>query len=195
MIRAGDIPSGVFYIEKGFVKVYAIEQNGEENIHIIYKEGELFPVMWALRGVSKDVYYQALGQTAVRKLSREEFIESVRVVRNAHIELLSKITTIIDVHTDRIENLEIARSYPRIISRLLFLAQRFGKGGKEVIIKVPLNHEDIASSINMTRETASRDLEKLIKSKLIKYRKHFIVIKDKRKLEEELKKYYEKRPL
>ena len=196
IIRAGDTPSGVYFIEKGFVKVYAIEQNGEENLHIIYKEGEIFPIMWALRGVSKDLYYQSLGKTIVKRLSKEEFFESIRVVRVAHMELLSTITTIIDVHADRIENLEIARSYPRIIARLLYMANRFGiRRGKGIIIEPPLNHQDIAASINMTRETASRDLEKLKKKRLISYKGKTISIKNIDKLKEELSSNYEKEPL
>lgn len=196
IIRAGDTPSGVYCIEKGFVKVYSIEQSGEENIHIIYKEGELFPIMWVLQNVLKDLYYQALGKTTLRKLPREKFIEYIRQAPHAHMELLAKITSIIDVHADRIDNLEIARSYPRIISRLLFLAQRFGiKKGKQVTIEVPLKHEDIASSINMTRETASRDLEKLKRRGLIDYKTNSILIKNLEGLKEELVKTYHRERL
>lgn len=196
VIRAGDSPSGVYFIEKGFVKVYAIEQNGEENLHIVYKEGELFPLIWTFTDKVKDLYYQAVGKVILKRLSREEFIEFIKKTPDVSVELIKKLISIIDVHADRIENLEISRSYPRMIWRILFLSQRFGaQKGKQIVIEAPLTHHDIAMSINMTRETASRDFEALRKKGLIEYKNHLLVIKDLRKLKHELSLYYESKPL
>ncbi len=196
VIRAGDIPSGVYYIKQGFIKVYAIEENGEENLHVIYKSGELLPLVWVFSGTLKDLYYQAIGKVVLYKAPKEEFIECIKYHPECSIELITKMTSLINVHANRIENLELLKSYARIISRLLSLADRFGvKNGKKTIIGVPLTHSDIATSINMTRETASRDLEMLKKKGLIEYKNHLFVIKDLRKLKNELVKHYERKPL
>ena len=48
------------------------------------------------------------------------------------------------------------------------LADRFGEKTKDGIrIKAPIRHQDIAESVNCSRETASRELAKLNKKGLI----------------------------
>ena len=44
IIRPDFPPSGIFYIEKGFVRVYFLTGDGEEKLYIIYKEDEIFPI-------------------------------------------------------------------------------------------------------------------------------------------------------
>jgi CRP-like cAMP-binding protein len=75
-----------------------------------------------------------------------------------------------------------------LISSLLSLTKRHGKKyGKNIIIELPIGHKEIANSIAMTRETASRDLEKLTQKRIISQKCHFIVINDLKKLKRELK--------
>jgi CRP-like cAMP-binding protein len=47
-----------------------------------------------------------------------------------------------------------------------------------LVIDVPLRHQDIASSINASRETASRELAKLEQRGLIKTKQFLITLKD-----------------
>jgi CRP/FNR family transcriptional regulator len=79
----------------------------------------------------------------------------------------------------RIEYLGYGRAEEKIISTLLFLARHFGEQkNNEVQIQYLFTHKDIASFAGVSRETASRELEKLLKRKLIAYKKHLITIKD-----------------
>src|ERR1043165_8166756 len=70
IIRPGEAPSGVFYIEEGLVKAFNISKYGEENLLIIRKEGEIFPLIWALTGEERDINYEALVPTVVWRLSQ-----------------------------------------------------------------------------------------------------------------------------
>src|ERR1700712_1594638 len=58
VIRPGETPSGVFYIYQGLVKAYDITKYGEENLLIIRKADELFPLIWAITGQERQVIYQ-----------------------------------------------------------------------------------------------------------------------------------------
>ncbi len=198
ILRPEDTPSGVYYIEKGFVKVYSITRDGEEKLHIIYKAGEFFPLIWAFSNVTKDVFYEALGEVFLRRRAKEEFLEFLtsdcaRGCCPTLFELVARLIDILGVHVDRVDNLELTKAYPRLVARLLFLAKRFGKKeGSGIVIDVPITHLDIANSINMTRETASREMEILERKKIIKYRGRLIVIKDTDKLKGELSIHYER---
>lgn len=63
-----------------------------------------------------------------------------------------------------------------MISFLLTTARRFGKQNKNgIVLDVPLRHQDIASSISATRETASRELAVLERQGLIVRDKQSII--------------------
>jgi CRP/FNR family transcriptional regulator, cyclic AMP receptor protein len=59
------------------------------------------------------------------------------------------------------------------------MSGRFGKETEEgLVIEVPLRHQDIASSINASRETASREIAGLERKGLIANKHSYIVLKD-----------------
>src|SRR3954453_3123138 len=74
IIRPGEFPPGVFYIEKGLVKAYNITKYGEENLLIIRKEHEIFPLIWAITGQERDIIYQAMAPTTVGRISPQEYL-------------------------------------------------------------------------------------------------------------------------
>jgi CRP/FNR family cyclic AMP-dependent transcriptional regulator len=84
-------------------------------------------------------------------------------------------------------NLEYRTVRERLVSFLLTMAERFGEISKEgTIINVPLRHQDIASSINASRETASRELSNLERRGWIETKRSHIVLKDVASLEDYL---------
>ena len=59
------------------------------------------------------------------------------------------------------------------------MSQRFGKQtDKGLLIEVPLRHQDIASSVNATRETTSRELSALERKGLLENKQSFTLLKD-----------------
>ena len=196
IIRSDNPPTGVYFIEDGYVRIYSITEDGESKLHIIYKPGEIFPLVWAVRNIRKNVYYEAMGNVTLLKVSKTAFIDFISSTKNNMNALLERMANVFNIHIDRIDNLEITKSYPRLISRLLSIARRFGQECKEtntIIIKAPITQNDIANSIAMTRETTSREISRLEKKGLIEYKEHLIIIKSLQKLKKELSEYYENR--
>jgi CRP-like cAMP-binding protein len=71
VIRPGEAQSAVFYIETGLVKAYNISKYGEENLLIIRKEHEIFPLIWALTGQERDIIYQAMAPTILWRIDQQ----------------------------------------------------------------------------------------------------------------------------
>lgn len=187
IIRPDDRPSGIFFIEKGYVKIYSLTIEGEEKLHIIYKPGEIFPLIWALRSIQKEIFYEALDNMSVYRVSKREFLNFISSHPQAVFDYLERVANAFDVFVDRVDNLEIPKSYPRLIYMLLFLSARFGlKENKGILIAAPISHKDIANSIAITRETASRELVRLEKNGLISYQNHLIFIPNLNNLQKEL---------
>lgn len=185
IIRPGDSPPGVFYIESGIVKAYDITKYGEENLLIIRKDHEIFPLIWALTGQERDIIYEALSDVSVWRVDRKLFLDLIKKDPDVLQPLLDMTIEMYRIHSERIINLEYRSVRERLISFLLTMSSRFGKKTDEgILINVPLKQQDIASSINASRETTSRELTALERRGLIGNGTGFIVLKDVKQLRE-----------
>lgn len=183
IIRPGEHPQGVFFIESGLVKAYDITKYGEENLLIIRKEHEIFPLIWAVTGLERHIIYQTLVPTVVWRLSREDYTAYLDKNPGAIASLLAMTIEMYRIHSERIINLEYRTVRERLISFLLTMGHRFGTQTKQgILIDVPLRQQDIASSINASRETTSRELSALEKKGLIETNPQSICLKDPEKL-------------
>lgn len=187
IIRPGEQPSAVFYIESGLIKAFDITKYGEENLLIIRREHEIFPLIWAITGQERDVIYQAMSSVQVWRLSREEYLDFLHNHPDALAPVLDMTLEMYRIHSERIMSLEYRTVRERLISFLLSSAQRFGKKeGKAILIDVPLRQQDIASSINASRETTGRELSALEQKGYIETKRSMIVLKDRAALKKYL---------
>lgn len=184
VIRPGEIPSGIFYIVKGLVKAYDITKYGEENLLIIRKEGEVLGLTWAITGQDRNIIYSTLAPTELLQVNRDQFTTFLNNNPQAAMPLIEMLVNMYRLHSERILTLEYRSVRERLISFLLTTARRFGEHeGNEVVLAVPLKHQDIASSISATRETTSRELATLERQGLISRDKQSIItLRDTEKL-------------
>lgn len=183
IIRPGETPSGVFFIEKGLVKAFDITKYGEENLLIIRKESEIFPLIWAITGEERSIIYQALVETAVWRIKPEEFQAYIKNPENPLSPLLDMTLEMYRLHSEHIINLEYRTVRERLIGFLLSMAERFGEKVPEGIkIQVPLRQQDMASSVSATRETTGRELSMLEKHGYIKMSSPYVIICNAKKL-------------
>jgi CRP-like cAMP-binding protein len=183
IIRPGETPAYVYYIEGGLVKAFNISKYGEENLLSIRKSHEVFPLIWTLTGQEKGIIYQALVPTTVWRTDHETYLTYIHTHPEILPPVVDMVTEMYRLHSERILNLAYRTVRERLVSFLLTMASRFGEvSGKDILIDVPLKHQDIASSINASRETASRELAFLERKGLIENKQSLIKIKDKKAL-------------
>lgn len=182
IIRPGDTPPGVFLIKSGLVKAYDITKYGEDNLLIIRHKDEVFPLIWAVTGQERAVIYEAIAPTEVCRISRKDFLKEME--KPEHMSAVLDMTLeMYRLHSERIINLEYRSVRERLISFLITMAGRFGKMTDEgMVIDLPLRQQDIASSINSSRETTSRELSFLEKKGLVKASPQNIILRDMDKL-------------
>jgi len=180
IINGLDEPEGVYLIKKGFVKAYSVSKDGHGNLLLIHEAGEFIPLPWALDGThTTGLFYEAMTDVTVLRASKDKLRAAMG--NNAWLsqEILKQAVNMITVYTQRIQTLEFRSARGKIIAELVYLAERFGKAkGTEILIDAPITHQDIADSINMTRETASRVLELLFKEGLMGQKDHFLSVRD-----------------
>lgn len=181
-------PSGVYYIESGYVKIYAISDSGDEYLHIIYGPGDVFPLTWAYIDAEPDSeFYEAIADSRLRKVARTDFTHAMQSDPELSYAMGVQLAYQFQVFLDRIDNLEYKKAAERVVYHLLFLAHRFGvRRGSEITIQAPITHELFANSINLARETVSRQIEILEKEQLVRNHRTHMVIQDVPRLEHRL---------
>jgi CRP-like cAMP-binding protein len=181
-------PTGVYYISTGYVKIYTISNEGDEYVHIIYGHGEIFPIIWAYLDVtSRSTYYEAISDCVVWRISRDWYVEKVSKDLELSNALSIQLAHQFQATVSRLDNLEYKKAGERVAYRLLFLASRFGvREETSILIDAPITHELFANSINLVRESVSREMEILERQQIIKRFNHHIKILNVHALENKL---------
>lgn len=189
IINGLEEPEGVYLIKEGFVKAHSVSRAGLGNLLLIHEPGEFIPLPWALDGAhTTGLFYQAMSDVTVLRVSKDKLRDGMGHNPWLAQEISRQAVAIITVYTQRIQTLQFRSARGRIIAELISLAERFGKADNDkVLIEAPITHQDIADSINMTRETASRALELLFEEGLMGQTDHLFTVRDISKLRAELK--------
>lgn len=180
ILRAQDTPQGVYFIESGLVKVYSLSKQGDEHVHHFFGPGDFFPMIWTFRKIDRNLFYEALAPTKLWVVPRQQFLNFTKENEDVLFELLEELIDRYHRYAGRIDNLLYSDARERCAYRLLSLANRYGqKADNGLVIDVSITHEDMAHSINMTRETFGRTLNRLQKRGIIDYdARRCILIKD-----------------
>ncbi|MDP4089424.1 MAG: Crp/Fnr family transcriptional regulator [Bacillota bacterium] len=158
----GDVEDKLYIVNHGKIKIYKYNREGREQILYILSDGEFVGDMSLLKKGSFQFNAEALEDTLICTIAKNDF-DSI-VTNNPEITL-----KILEVLHDRlmnlenlIQNLSTKDVEARIASMLLGFARDFGeKNGDGVTIDLPLNREEMANYIGVTRETISRKLTSL----------------------------------
>lgn len=185
IISGYDEPDGVYLIKKGFVKAYSVSKDGHGNLLLIHEAGEFIPLPWALDGAhTTGLFYAAMTDVTILRASKASLRRAMGNNSWLSQEIMKQAVDIITIYTQRIQTLEFRTARARIIAELIYLSERFGKQhGSTILINAPITHQDLADSINMNRETASRALEQLFKEGLVGQKNHLLAILDLPKLQ------------
>ncbi len=188
IVNGLDEPDGVFLIKEGFVKACSTSRDGHANLLLIHKAGEFIPLPWALDGIHlTGLSYEAISEVKLLRSSKDKLRTSMGHDAWLTQEIMTQLVNVVAIYTQRIQILEFRSARGRVIAEMIYLSERFGMHqGSEILIDAPITHQDIADSINMNRETASRALEQLFDEGLIGQVDHFFTIKDPVKLKDAL---------
>jgi CRP/FNR family transcriptional regulator, cyclic AMP receptor protein len=180
ILRSDDTPQGVYLIESGMIKIYSLTKQGDEHVHHFFGPGDFFPLIWTIEGFTLNMYYEALGPVTLWIVPRETFMDHTAKNQALMLELLKAVVDRYRLYSGRIDNLLYSDARERSAYRLMSLANRFGtKTADGLVINANITHEDMAHSINMTRETFGRLISRFQQQGIIGYdEQRQLIIKD-----------------
>jgi CRP-like cAMP-binding protein len=155
----GDIADRLYIISNGKMKVFKYTKEGKEQILYILSNGDFIGDLSLLKRGKFEFNAEALEDTSICTLSKEDFDSIVRsnpeipikILENVHDRLISLENLVQSLGTKDVE--------ARIAALIFSFAKSFGTETKEgILVDLPLNREEMGNYIGITRETISRKL-------------------------------------
>jgi CRP/FNR family transcriptional regulator len=185
LLYQGEIPRAAHVIKSGVIKMYSVNNAGEEQIVQFQTAGDIFPAPWIFAKVNASLYYyEAVSDCEVFTLPKQSLLDVIDKDEDVRKEMFEYFVANYTGLLMRITALEQARAIEKILFTLYYLLSRYGKQTKPGVFSVKLNltHSIIASLVGLTRETTATELNKLRRRGILTYNTHEYNI-NKEKLE------------
>ncbi len=161
----GDKPQYAFFVAKGHIKYYDIDDNGNEKILHIIGPNNIFPMLYAYEVTSEiSAFYASLDSVELIAIPMADFQKTVTNNIDFSNALTKWFLTEIEQLTLRINSFEKTGSKGKIMYALKYLAQNYGHDeGDRERLNFAATQQFLADFTGLTRETVSmtmNDLEK-----------------------------------
>ncbi len=164
----------VYFVMHGNVEIGYLDESGRELSIDILNSGEIFGA-FLRRDSMNGSFARTVDKAVIAFLNRDDFEDFLGKYPHFATEILSTMSTRIEVLERKLRNLVFSDVKTRICKLLYAL---FDKAGDKTtgLIKIQLTHQDIANLVASSRETASLHLSELKKSGVIAYERKRIRI-------------------
>jgi len=180
LFREGDTAGSAIVIVSGLVKIHKRGRDGDELILSLCGPGDLLGEVTAVQGAARSADAVALEDVEAATVAVADLralLARYPRVALVLLELALRRLRLADQH--RLE-FAAAESLPRVTSRLLELAERFGVAGPDgtLVVAMPISQEELASWAAASRESTARALRTLRELGLIETQRKRMVVLD-----------------
>ncbi|MFZ3591830.1 Crp/Fnr family transcriptional regulator [Bacillus sp. DJP31] len=159
----------LFFLKKGQVRLYKINQSGKQFTIDILVDGNIFGETSTLPLTDDDTYAEAMTESYLCIISKTEFETFIEKNPKIAIKLINILSTRLKELYSLSEKIALGDVRYRIIYLLLKLSEKTGKRKNEwQTIEMKLTHQDVANMVGSTRETTSTIMSQLKKEGFIK---------------------------
>lgn len=177
IVQIGQKPESLYWLKSGTVKAFTYSEAGNEQVHHLFKEQEIFPFSFVINRKSTDVGFAAFTEATVLVKTIDETMEFLEKEPAAMAALLQQQSGIYD----RLVNLNIIPSEPRVAQSIKNLADRFGeKEGSHITIRLPLTIQELSQNVRLSRESTGKILKSFEDAgAIVMSRRSLVVFPDK----------------
>lgn len=177
LYMSGDESEQLYVLQSGRIKLSRIQESGREVTLAILEHGEIFGLEWLQGHELRESYAQAMEDSRVIAVSREQVQNLLRERPELGLILLRILSEKLRDTQSIVERLLLKDVKARLASLLLDLARRSGIPEENGIrLGTRITHQDLANLIGSTRETTTAMLNQFKRSRLIDVRRRQITI-------------------
>jgi CRP-like cAMP-binding protein len=141
---------------------------------------------WAINNTSNQWFYETGSKVTLRQAPVDEVLGFLETNPDVLFDLLSRLYSGTDGLQRRMAHLMAGSARSRVLFELIVAARRFGKQQKNGSLFIDIRENELARRSGLSRETVSRELQKIKKNKLIGIGHSGFTIERLEKLEKEL---------
>lgn len=168
--REGEPLENLLLINRGKVKIYRNSADGKEQILYILAEGDFFGERNLLLKRKLGEYNaETMEDTLICMITRQDCHRLLMRHPAISLKIMEELCERIDKLENLLSSISPRETGNRISLMLLEFRQKYGKAQPDgtIIIDLPLNREEMANYIGLTRETVSRKLNALKEAGII----------------------------
>lgn len=179
---SGNHPNRLYYVIKGKVKTYKINEEGKELVTQLYSPGDFLGYVPMLEGTVYKDMAEALEDTELATIPKEDFEELINKnpeVAKKFIQLLAKN---ISIKETQLLSMAYSSLRKKVADALLMLQNKY-KQAKEENFVIDISRDNLATIAGTATESLIRTLSDFRNEKLININDGKISIIDQKKLE------------
>lgn len=179
----GEPREAVYFICSGSVKIFKVDEDGDEQVINLLKEGEMFPHIGFFDDGPYPASAEVIQEATLLNIRLDDFERIILESPQIAMKLMRIMGRKMMALQQRLQELISDDVYERVVHNLLRLAEESGKQkGESVVIEMPITNQDLANMVGTSRESINRILNGLKREKLLKLGRKSITILDIRRL-------------
>lgn len=186
IIFANENPGHIYYLVKGKVRKYDVSYRGDELIVNLFKPGSFFPMSWALTHHDNKFFYKTEEESEFHIVPADKALEFLKANPDVMLDLLSRLYRGMEGVLGRLIHLMAGSAKNRLAYELLIECRRFGAKDTQGAYSIKISETDLAARSGLTRETVSREMQKLKDKKILSLDNKTMIIPNLTALEAEL---------
>ena len=173
----GNIGNHIFYVVRGEVKTFKVNEDGKELITEIFKDKSFFGFTSFLNHKPYTENAEAILQTEIIKLEKNELLNLIK----SNPQLALNFMDLLSADLDNIKEHLMHIAYDSVRKKTAdALLQLIPDGSHENVIRI--SRSDLASRIGIAKETLTRTLTDFKDEELIRTKRNTIEVVNSRKL-------------
>jgi CRP-like cAMP-binding protein len=184
LVFADESPQHIFYLVKGKVRKYDVSYRGDEVIVNIFKPGAFFPMSWAINDAGNRFFYKTEEATELHLVPVEDALTFLKTNPDVMLDLLSRLYRGMEGVLGRMVQLMSGTAQIRLVYELTVECRRFGEQEQSGGYTLSVSETDLAARSGLTRETVSREMQKLKEKGVIGLNGKVLVVNNLGKLEQ-----------
>lgn len=185
VFSAGAPGENVYFLSSGKIKIGQSSPLGREVILWFCFPGEIFGLAEVTRGGGRVVNAQACAQSEVLAVSQVEYRSFLATHPETAFLSMQVLSSRLRILGEMFVNLVSDEVHIRIAKLILRLSARYGnRVGNEILLNVPLTHQEIADMVGTTRQTVTSVLSDLRRRGVLSIDNHRIHIESEELLNE-----------
>jgi len=176
----GDGSNYLYFLVKGKVKTYKINEFGKEYIIRIYRDGDFFGHLALLNDNIHRKSAAALDTSEVAFISKNEFYQLIHSNSDLSIKLIKNISNILIEAQERMIKLAYNSARKKLADALTVLNRKYNPENENLPFSA--NRENLSAMAGITPESVSRNLTEFRNEQLIEYENGMINILNIQKL-------------